>query len=65
MKDIYKDVDDFIIDVMPVEHRNILHKKTKPEEIGSDSATYKFEEKLEKILAEKDEDKTNSTGEKQ
>ena len=58
MKDVYEDVEDFIKDVMPIEYRKLIHKETKPEEPWSDSTVYKFEEKLEKILNEKDEGKT-------
>jgi len=61
MKDVYEDVDDFISDVMPIEFREFVYKKATPEEPGSDSTAYKFEEKLEQILAEKDKSKTKST----
>ena len=59
MKDVYEDVNDFISDVMPIEFEKILHDKTGPRKRGSDSAAYKFEEKLEQILAETDEGKPN------
>ena len=60
MKEEYEDVDDFVSDVMPIEFRKKIHKDTEPEKLGSDSAAYKFEEKLEKILAETEENKSES-----
>ena len=54
MKEVYKDVDDFIKEVMPIEYRKILHIETEPTKRGVDSAAYKFEEKLEKILVEEE-----------
>ena len=57
MKDTYKDVDEFISDVMPLEYKSIIHDDTRPEETGSNSTAHRFEEKLEKILAETDEGK--------
>ena len=55
MKDVYEDVNDFIRNVMPVEFRKIMHEESEPEKRGSDSAAYKFEEKLMEILAEEGE----------
>ena len=60
MKDVYENVDDFIGDVMPIEFRKILHSETEPKKRGTDSTAYRFEEKLEQILAETDESKTDS-----
>ena len=57
MKDTYKNVDEFISDVMPDLHKRIKHEETKPEETESNSTAYKFEEMLEQILHEPDEDK--------
>ena len=64
MKDVYKDVDDFIGDVMPIEFRMILNRKSAPEKRGSDSTAYRFEEKLEEILAEEDEGESEEGSEK-
>ena len=55
MKDVYEDVDDFILDVMPIEFQKILRRNVEPEKRGSDSTAYRFEEKLMEILAEEDE----------
>ena len=58
MKDVYESIDDFIKDVMPLEYRRIMHSKTKPEKHGSDSAAYKFEEKLLEIMSDKEDSKS-------
>ncbi|MCL2128866.1 MAG: hypothetical protein FWH35_00735 [Treponema sp.] len=55
MKDVYKNVNDFIEDVMPIEFRMIQNRESAPEKRGSDSTVYKFEKKLMEILAEEDE----------
>ena len=60
MKDEYNDIDHFISDVMPMEYQKLLNRETRPYKPRSDSAAYKFEEKLEKILAEEEESKTES-----
>jgi len=62
MKESYKDVDDFIKEVMPIEYRKIIHSETQPLKRGSDSVAYKFEEKLEKLLTETEESNTDSEG---
>ena len=64
MKDVYKDVDDFISDVMPYEFEKILRKEVEPKKPGSDSAAYRFEEKLEEILAEEDKGEGEKGSEK-
>ena len=54
MKDSYDSIDDFVKDVMPIEYRKIMRRRSKPEKRGSDSVAYKFEEKLIEIMSGSD-----------
>ena len=60
MKNEYKDVDEFISDVMPLEFRKLLNRETRPGKPRGNSTAYKFEEKLEQILIETEEAETES-----
>jgi hypothetical protein len=46
----YKDINEFIVEVFPLEHRKIIRRRKSDTEEAIENADAQFDEKLEKII---------------
>jgi len=46
----YKDINEFIVEVFPLEHRKIIRQRKSETEEAIEKADTEFDEKLEKII---------------